>query len=88
MTYCYTKLTASFINFFHYCPPSSGLYGTGKDNRGRRTVNPSGLSVPQTSSPIFTLNALSAAMLPIYPGLGQSPNNAGLHTQWLGLLQA
>ena len=33
--------------------------------------------------PIFTPNALSAAMLPIYPGLGQAPYNAGLHTQWL-----
>jgi len=21
---------------------------------------------------------------PIYPGLGQAPNNAGWHTQWLG----
>jgi len=45
-------------------------------------------------------NALSAATLTIYPGLGhththwcvcvrvcvgQVPNNAGLHTQWLGL---
>jgi len=51
---------------------------------------------------IFMPNALSAATLTIYPGLGhththwcvcvhvrvcvgQVPNNAGLHTQWLGL---
>jgi len=30
------------------------------------------------------LNALSATTLPIYAGLGQAPNNAGLHTWWLG----
>ena len=30
-------------------------------------------------APIFTRNALSAATLPIYPGLGQAPNNAGWH---------
>jgi len=29
-------------------------------------------------------NALSATTLPIYPGLGQAPNNSGLHTQRLG----
>jgi len=45
---------------------------------------PSGLSeLPTSSSHFYT-----AAMLPIYPALGQAPNNAGLHTQWLGLLQA
>ena len=27
---------------------------------------------------------LSDATLPVYPGLGQATNNAGLHTQWLG----
>ena len=26
--YCYTELAASFINFLHYCWPSSGFYGT------------------------------------------------------------
>jgi len=31
--------------------------------------------------PIFTLNALSAATLPVFPGLGQAPNSAGLPTQ-------
>jgi len=30
-------------------------------------------------------NALSAAILPIFPDLGQAANNAGLHIQWLGL---
>jgi len=46
----------------------------------RLDATPSELSVPQPpSSPIFTLNALSAASLPIYPGLGQAPNNAGLY---------
>jgi len=48
-------------------------------------ATPSGLSVPPPpSSPIFTPNAISAATLPIYPGLRQALNNAGLHTQWLG----
>jgi len=36
---------------------------------------------PPPSSPIFMLNALSAATLPIYPSLGQAPNNAGVHAQ-------
>ena len=26
--YCYTELAASFINFLHYCSPSSGFHGT------------------------------------------------------------
>ena len=52
-------------------------------------ATPSGLSVPiPLSPPVFMLNAFSAATLPIYPGLGQAPNNAGLHTPWLGLLTA
>jgi len=33
--------------------------------------------------PFFTLNALSDAVLPIYPGFRQALNNAGLHTQRL-----
>jgi len=33
--------------------------------------------------PIFMPNALSAAALPIYHGLGQAQNNAGLHAQCL-----
>ena len=41
-TYCYVELAASFINFLHYCSPSSGFYGVGKDNRGRCTDNLSG----------------------------------------------
>jgi len=46
-------------------------------------ATPSGLSVPPgptSITPHFLPNALSAATLPIYPGLGQAPNNAGLHT--------
>jgi len=42
---------------------------------------------PLPSSPIFTWNALSAATLPIYPGLEQAPNNAGLHMRRLGYNQ-
>jgi len=30
------------------------------------------------------LNALFVTTLPTYLGSGQTPNNAGLHTQWLG----
>ena len=76
-TYCYAELAASFINFLHYCSPTSGFYGAGKDNRGRRTDNSSGrhpirtIGAPTSiTPPICTLNALSAATLPIYPGLG------------------
>jgi len=48
-------------------------------------ATPSRLLVPPPpSSPIFMLNALSAATLPICPGLGQAPSTAGLHTWWLG----
>jgi len=36
-SYCY--IAAAFINFLHYCSPSSGQYGAGKDNRGRHTIN-------------------------------------------------
>jgi len=44
----------------------------------------SGLSMPPPpSSAVFTPSALSAATLPVYIGLGQALNNAGLHTQWL-----
>jgi len=58
----------------------SGLYGAREDNRGRHTDNPLGAtpswlsSNPPPSSPIFTPDALPAATLPIYPGLGQAPN--------------
>jgi len=82
----YGELAASFINLLHYCFPSSGFYGAGKDNRGRCTTSLSGHELhlpPPPSFPIFTPNALSAAILPIYPGLGQAPYNAVLHTQWL-----
>jgi len=83
--YCYTELATSFINFLHYCSPSSVFYGAGKDNRGRCTKNPSGcihfrLSMPTPpSSPYFTLNVLSAATLPIFPVLRQALNIAALH---------
>jgi len=35
---------------------------------------------------IFTQDALPYTTLPNYPGLGQAPKYAGLHTQWLGWL--
>ena len=91
-TYCYAEVAASFINFLHYRSPFSGLCDAGKDNRGRCTDSLSGhhpiWTIDARTSiipPIFTLNALSATTLPIYPGLGQVPNIAGLHTRWLGL---
>jgi len=49
---------------------------------------PSGLisNPPPYNPPIFTPDALPAATLPIYPGLGQAQEYAGLHTPvaWLG----
>ena len=84
-TCCYAELAASFTNFLHYCLQSSGFYGaiTEADAQTiRLNAPPSGLSVPPLpSSPIFTSNALSGATLLIYSGLGQAPNNAGMHTQ-------
>jgi len=41
---------------------------------------------PPSSPPIFMTNALSATTFQIYPGLGQAPNNAGLHIRRLALL--
>jgi len=38
------------------------------------------IGAPTSVIPIFTQNALSAATLPIYPGLDYT----GLHTRWLG----
>jgi len=79
---------ASFINFLYYCSPSSTFYGAWKDNRGICTDNLSGrhpiwtIGTPTSIIlPTFMLNALSAAILPIYRGLGWAPNNA-----WLGSL--
>ena len=62
---------------------SSGLYGAGEDNRdrSRHTSNLAGRHSMRTNQrptsnipPIFTPDALPAATLPIYPGLGQAPN--------------
>jgi len=53
----------------------------------RLDATPSGLSAPPLpSSDIFTWTVLCAATLPVYPGLGLAPNNAGLQAQWLTLL--
>jgi len=88
-TYCCAELASSFINIL--CSPSSGFYDAGKDNRGRRTGNPSGrhpirtIGDPPPSSAHFTPTALSAATLPIYPVLRQALNNAGLHARWLDI---
>ena len=88
-TYCHAELAESFVNFLHHYSPSSGFYGTGKDNRGsaptiRLDATPSGLLLPPPpSSSVFMSNALYVTSLLIYPGCGQAPNNAGLHTQWI-----
>jgi len=51
----------------------------------RLSATPSGLiSNPPPPSPNFMPDALPAATLPIYPGMEQAPNIAGLQTQWLG----
>jgi len=68
-TNCYAELAASFVNFLHYCSPSSGFYGAGNDNRGRCTNKPSGCPT-FVILPFFMLNASSTATLPIYLGLG------------------
>jgi len=58
----------------------SGLYGAMEDNRGIHTNNPAGshspglISNPPPPSPIFMLDALLAATLPLYPGLGKALN--------------
>ena len=84
------RIIASFINFLHYCSPSSEFYDAAKDNRGRCTdkqsshhpIQTNGASPP--SPPISTPNTLSVSTLVIYPGLRQAPNNIGLPTRWLG----
>ena len=65
---------------------SSGLYGAREDNK-RQTHRQSGwapLHLDQSAihlyqSPTFTSDALPAATLPIYPGLGQAQEYAELH---------
>jgi len=59
----------------------------GRITRGRHTDNPGGhhsvwtdqQSISINPSPIFMPDALDAATLPIYPGLGQAQEYAGLH---------
>jgi len=53
------------------------FYGAKEDNRGehpdgRHSIRTNSDSPP--TSPIFTLDGLPAATLPLYPGLGQAPN--------------
>jgi len=57
------------------------VYGAREDNRGRHTDHPDGRQSIRTNQwptsiilPIFTPDALPAATLPLYPGLGQAPN--------------
>jgi len=86
-------------NFLHpyQLPPvllAIWVRGAVKDNRGTRTDNLSGchpiwtIGAPPPSSPISAPNALSATTLLVYPGLGQAPNDAGLHTEWRGSMRS
>ena len=90
-TYCYAELAASFINFLHYCSPSFGFYGVGKDNRGRCTDNPSGCHLIWTIGAPISIIAPFLHRMPFLLNppnlswLGTAPNNAGLHTRWLGI---
>jgi len=60
---------------------SSWLYGAREDNKRQTHWQSGPISNPPPSVPhLFTLNALSVATLPIYPGLGQAQEYAGLHT--------
>jgi len=83
---CYAELAASFINFLHYYSPSSGFHG--KDNRGRQSIWTSphpDYRCPTSTIPHFTPNAPSCRHPPNLVWLETStPNNTGLHTQWLG----
>jgi len=65
----------------------------GRITRGRHTDNLDGhhsiWTNQQSTSidrPIYTMDALLAATLPSYPGLGQVQEYAGLHTPWLGYI--
>jgi len=59
---------------------SSGLCGAREDIRGRHADNPAGChsirtnQLPTSLITIFMWDALRATTLPIYPGLGQTPN--------------
>jgi len=66
----------------------SGLYSARQDN----TYNPGRCYSIQTNQQSTSINAptfmpddIPAATLPIYPGLGQAQEYAGLHTPRLGL---
>jgi len=63
----------------------------GRITRGKHTNKPGGhhsIRTKQQSTsinlPIFMLEALRAATVPIYPGFRQAQEYAGLHTMWLG----
>ena len=93
LTILLRRTPASFINFLHYCSPSSGFYGAREDNRGICTDNPSG------RHPIRTMGALTSSVIPPLPLLPQPSQftpawdrhrimlacmPSGLVTQWLG----
>jgi len=81
----YNRFTAIFWDHPGELMPekeiSSGLYGAKGDTRGRHIDNPAGCHSIRTNQrpislipPTFTPDALPAATLTIYPGLGQAPN--------------
>jgi len=70
----------------------SGLHGAREDNKRQTPTIRVGTSPfrlisnpPPSMPPIFMRDALPAATLPIYPGLGQAQKYAGLHAPvaWL-----
>jgi len=81
-THTHNHFTALFPGLPGWAPrrkSSSRINGARGDIRGKHTDNPDGRHSIQTNHwptsniPIFTLDALPAASLPIYSGLGQAP---------------
>ena len=66
-TYCYTELAASFVNFLHYCLPSSGFYAAEKDNSDRDTKNLSGHHPIRTTSAPTAVIPPSLCRMPFLP---------------------
>jgi len=66
------------------------LFRASEANRGIQTDDPTRCQLIWVTSAsasiiptVFMPNALPAASLPIYPGLGQALSYAELHIQWL-----
>ena len=83
-THTHNHFTSHFLGLPRWAGASRSellVYGAREDNRGRHTDHPDGRQSIRTNQwptsiilPIFTPDALPAATLPLYPGLGQAPN--------------